>query len=88
MFGKRLMEKYEWKFQEAKAEHLEKYNKKLKEKEDTFAKALEIQQSIYDKKLRQLEELAKTAYQKGRNEVLDMVKEKINSGEITYKKHT
>ncbi len=86
MFRKRIIEEFEWKLQQAKADYKELLDAEYAEKFDnqvaTFEKATEIQQSLYDKKIRQLEEVAKTAYQKGRTEVLDLVKAKIKSGEI------
>lgn len=82
MFRKRLIEEFEWKLQQAKAEIKAEYQDKYEAQCKDFERATEIQQGLYDKKIRQLEEIAKTAYQKGRNEVLDLVRAKIKSGEI------
>lgn len=86
MFRKRMIEEFEWKLEQAKSQIREElqneYATKFKDQCDVFTKATELQQGIYDKKIRQLEEVAKTAYAKGRNEVLDLVRAKIKSGEI------
>lgn len=91
LWRKRMIEEFEWKLEQSKANLKEQYDKmyaeKFKNQCDVFTKAAELQQDIYDKKIRNLEEIAKTAYAKGRNEVLDMVKEKIQSGELIYQKH-
>ena len=86
MFRKRMIEEFNWKLEQAKSQIREElqneYATKFRAECDTFTKATELQQGIYDKKIRQLEEVAKTAYAKGRNEVLDLVRAKIESGEI------
>lgn len=72
---KRIIEEYEDRILQAVCE--------CKEREDARnQKALELQQAIYDKKIKDLEEAIKLAYYKGRNEVLNIVKSKIKSGEI------
>ena len=86
MFRKRMIEEFEWKLEQSKAEIREeleaKYAEKFKAEAATFRKASEIQQELYDKKVKAFNEALEMAYKKGREEVLALVKQKIQSGEI------
>lgn len=86
MFRKRMIEEFEWKLEQSKAEIREeleaKYAEKFKTEAATFKKASEIQQELYDKKVKAFNEALEMAYKKGREEVLTLVKQKIQSGEI------
>lgn len=81
---KRMIEEFEWKLAQEKAQLAEEYFDKYNTQCETFEKALEIQQDIYDRKIKHLEEAVEAAYDRGRKEVLELVKEKISTGKLTY----
>lgn len=83
---RRLIEEYEDKMCKALFDLEDEKDKEMQEaldkRDEQCKKALELQQAIYDEKIKNLTEIAKTSYHKGRNEVLDLVKKKMLAGEL------